>query len=265
MTTLNVTVDQLLATEINLGEDTHRNFTQCHRRLYLNLLLTEKYLTLQNTLKAQERIIQCFDVYKTLKSISSEYESSRESSYDFLKIVQLEIILNNVKSDRGLKSSLTLFRDAIENSSGDEDLKQEIIMFQIKNLLKTYKDELSEVTTIMSLFDLLPPNEGGRDLVQIELFAKEIHNNLPEFFFLTQSQIVAIVSICREAELHKRGECLKHVLNTEWTMTDQEREECLASILMLSGTDLLKISRLVISSRRDGRHHVYLFIKYFNV
>ena len=264
MTTLNVTVDQLLATEINLGEDTHRNFTQCHRRLYLNLLLTEKYLILKDTLKAQERVNQCFDIYKTLKSISSEYESSRESSYDFLKIVQLEINLNDVKSDSGLKSYLTLFRDAIENSSGDEDLKQEIIMFQIKNLLKTYKNELSEVTTIMSLFDLLQSNES-RDLVQIELFAKEIHNNLPELFFLTQSQIVAVVSICREAELQRRGECLQHVLNTEWTMTDQEREECLASILMLSGTDLLNISRYVINSRRDGRDHVYLFIKYFDV
>ena len=243
MTTSNVTIDQILATEINLGVDTPRNFTQCHRRLYLNLLLTEKYLTLGNISKAQERIVQCYDVYKTLKSIGGEYECSRESSYDFLKIVRLESRLKEVKSDGGLKSCSTFrthFREAIENSRGDDDLRREIILFEIKNLSKTNED--GDVTTILSLFDLLPPHES-RDLLQIELFVKEIHNNLPEFFSLTQSQLVTIVSICREAGVKRRAECLQLVLNTAWTLTALEREECLATMLLLSHTELLTLSR----------------------
>ena len=248
MTALDITVDQLLATEFNLGLDTLRNFTQCHRRLYLNLLLTEKYLTHENISKAQERIVQCYDVYKTLKSIGGEYECSRESSYDFLKIVRLETRLKDLKSDksRGLKSSLTSkthFREAIEDSRGDDDLRREIILFEIKNLSETNEDgDDDDVTAILSLFDLLPPHES-RDLLQIELFAKEIHNNLPEIFSLTQSQLVTIVSICREAGVKRREECLQLVLNAAWIMTDVEREEGLASVLLVSHTELPTLSR----------------------
>lgn len=238
--TTNVTIDQLLTTEINLGVDALRNFTQCHRRLYLNLLLTEKYLTLGNVSKAQERIVQCYDAYKTLKSIGGEYECSRESSYDFLKIVQLETRLKDEKSDKSSLTSRTHFRQAIENSRGDDDLRREIILFEIKNISKT--NEEGDVTTILSLFDLLPAHDS-RDLLQIELFAKEIHNNLPKFFSLTQSQLVTIVSICREAGVKRRAECLELVLNTAWTMTDVEKEECLASMLFLSDTELLTLSR----------------------
>ena len=250
MTPLNLTVDQLLATEMNLGEDTSRNFTECHRRLYMNLLLTEKYITLKNFSEAQNRIVQCYDEYKTLKSIGSEYESSKESSYDFLKIVHLEIRLRDAKCEIGvgLMSNLTHFREAIENSRGDEDLKQEIIKLQIKNLLemKRNEDEPYDVTTILSLFDLLPLDKS-RALVQIELFVKNIHHNLPELSFLTQSQVVTVVSICSEADLKRREECLHHVLKASWAMTDVEKEECLTSMLFLSGTDLIKLSRYIVS------------------
>ena len=212
----------------------------------MNLLLTEKYITLKNFSEAQNRIVQCYDEYKTLKSIGSEYESSKESSYDFLKIVHLEIRLRDAKCEIGvgLMSNLTHFREAIENSRGDEDLKKEIIKLQIKNLLEMKRNE--DVTTILSLFDLLPLDKS-RALVQIELFVKNIHHNLPELSFLTQSQVVTVVSICSEADLKRREECLHHVLKASWAMTDVEKEECLISMLFLSGTDLIELSRYIVS------------------
>ena len=250
METFNSIVNQLETEDIDLGVDTPRNFTQCHRQLYINLLLTEKYLRLNEFSNAQERIYKCYDLHRTLKCIGSEYENSRESSYDILKIMQLENRIKDGDCERGLHtylSSKARLREEIENSIGDAELKREIIEFEIKNLLKTSsEDHPFDVTNILSLFYLLPPHES-RDILQIELFAKNIHNNLPELSHLTQSQVMAVVSICGEAGLERRGECLQCVLSSSWSMTQAEKEECLASMLLVSGTDLLDVSRYVAS------------------
>ena len=115
-----------------------------------------------------------------------------------------------------------------------------------KAMMKRNEDKPYDVTTILSLIDLLPL-DTSRALVQIELYIKNIHHNLPELSILTQSQVVTVVSICSEADLKRKEECLHHVLNASWTMTDVEKEECLTSMLFLSGTDLIKLSRYIVS------------------
>ena len=240
-----MTIEQLLllTSELNSGlEEIPLNFIQCRKKLYIQLLLVEKYLAQKKLSEAQNRISHCYDLFKTLKTLGSEYEISKESSYDLLKIVQLENRVKDVECRREVKADTkTHLLEAITN--GDDDLRRGIILFEIKNLLKTHDDEPLNHKTIMSLFDMLPPGDS-RDMVQIELFVKDIHNNLPELVSLTLSGVVTVISISREAGAQRRGECLQLVQDTVWTMSDVEKEECLASMLMASGTDLLILSRL---------------------